>query len=47
MSHKAAVVFSSGPIFQDNKNHTLRVDEIKVENEQGVVKQDIFMEKKC
>ena len=47
MSHKAAVVFSSGPIFQENKTTDLGVDEIEVENEQGVVKQDIFMEKKC
>ena len=32
--------------FKITKPH-LGVDQIEVENEQGVVKQDIFMEKKC
>ncbi|WP_419584875.1 hypothetical protein [Thiolapillus sp.] len=35
------------PYLSRKQNHTLGVDEIEVENEQGVVKQDIFMEKKC
>ena len=34
------------PYLSRKQNHTLGVDQIEVENEQGVVKQDIFMEKK-
>ena len=46
MSHKAAVVFLKWPYLSRQQNHTLGVDQIEVENEHCVVKQDIFMEKK-
>ena len=58
VSHKAAVLFLcqtwlvrggvfKWPYLSRQQNHTLGVDQIEVENEQGVVEQDIFMETKC